>query len=79
MSEEAQAVQEVPSRRTVVSSENSSEFYANKLGLAAETPSEAEEESSEPEAEETEGSEPEAEKEATEDKIVDSILDIDID
>ena len=70
MSEEAQVAQEVPSRRTVVSSENSSEFYANKLGLAAETPSEAEEESSEPEAEETEGSEPEAEKDtkATEER-----------
>lgn len=71
MSEEAQVVEavEVPNRRTVVSSENASEFYANKLGLAAETPSEAEE-SSEPEAQQTEGSEPEAEKDtkATEER-----------
>lgn len=68
MSEEAQ-VAEVPNRRTVVSSENASEFYAGKLGLAAETPSEAVE-TTEPEAQETEGSEPEAEKEtqATEER-----------
>ena len=50
MSEEVQAV-EVPSRRTVVSSENATEFYAEKLGLAAEAPSEAEEQTSEPEVE----------------------------
>jgi len=67
MSEEAQ-VAEVPSRRTVVSSENSSEFYADKLGLAAEAPSEAEEQTSEPEVEAEAESEPEAEKEATEER-----------
>ena len=70
MSEATQEV-EVPSRRTVVSSENASEFYANKLGLAAEAPSEAvddEEISAEPEAEAEVESEPEAEKEATEER-----------
>jgi hypothetical protein len=69
MSEEAQ-VAEVPSRRTVVSSENATEFYANKLGLAAEAPSEAEVEEthSEPEVEAEAESEPEAEKEATEER-----------
>lgn len=69
MSEETQVAPVVNDRRTVVSSENASEFYANKLGLAAETPSEAVE-TTEPEAQETEGSEPEAEKEtqATEER-----------
>ena len=67
MSEEVQAV-EVPSRRTVVSSENATEFYAEKLGLAAEAPSEAEEQTSEPEVEAEAESEPEAEKEATEER-----------
>lgn len=72
MSEATQeAVQESPVNRSVLTSENATEFYANKLGLAAEAPSEAveeEESSAEPEAEAEVESEPEAEKEATEER-----------
>jgi hypothetical protein len=66
MSEELQ-VAEAPVNRSVLTSENASEFYANKLGLAAEAPAEAEE-TSEPAPEADVESEPEAEKEATEER-----------
>ena len=48
---------------TVLTSENSAEFYANKLGLAAETEAVVEETPAEPVVEETEQSEPVAENE----------------
>ena len=67
----SEATQEVPVNRSVLTSENVSEFYANKLGLAAEAPSEAvetEEVAAEPEVEAEVESEPEAEKEATEER-----------
>ena len=72
MSEATQeAVQESLVNRSVLTSENATEFYANKLGLAAEAPSEAvetEEVAAEPEVEAEVESEPEAEKEATEER-----------
>jgi len=70
MSEATPEVKEAPVNRSVLTSENASEFYANKLGLAAEAPSEAEVEEtpSEPEVEADVESEPEAEKEATEER-----------
>ena len=67
----SEATQEAPVNRSVLTSENVSEFYANKLGLAAEAPSEAvetEEVTAEPEVEAEVVSEPEAEKEATEER-----------
>ena len=48
---------------TVLTSENSAEFYANKLGLAAETEAVVEETPAEPVVEETEQSEPVAQNE----------------
>lgn len=48
---------------TVLTSENSAEFYANKLGLATETEAVVEETPAEPVVEETEQSEPVAENE----------------
>ena len=51
------------SEATVLTSENSTEFYANKLGLAAESEAVVEETPIEPEVEQTEQSEPVAEDE----------------
>ena len=66
----SEATQEAAVNRNVLTSENASEFYANKLGLAAEAPSEAveAEAEAEPEVEAEVESEPEAEKEATEER-----------
>ena len=50
---------DVKEAENVVTSENLAEFHANKLGLAAEPPAEAAEETAEPVVEETEQSEPE--------------------